>query len=74
MKAKVNILKHVMHPLVRGSHRATYDDDDFNSFRRIASERHPPTHTHTQTHAHSDRHGLGSTVKFAKAAYDFACH
>ena len=46
-----------MHYYVSGSHRAKFDDDDFNSFRGIACERQTHTHTHTHTRL--------SSLKFA---------
>ena len=36
--------------LCLGSHHAKFDDDDFNSFRRITCE----GHTDTQRHTHTD--------------------
>ena len=47
---------HVMHSHVWGSHRAEFDDDDFNSFRGIACDGHAHTHTHTHTHMHTHMH------------------
>ena len=47
-----------MHSHVRGSHRAKFDDDDFNSFRGIACEGRADRHT--------DRLG-SSTLLFAKS-------
>ena len=64
-----------MHSHVWGSHRAKFDDDDFNNFGGIACEGQTHTHTHfIHRHAHTltqTDSGL-STLKFAQFAYDFA--
>ena len=53
----MSIELNVMHSHVRGSHRAKFEEDDFNSFRGMASEGHiqtdRQTDTYTQTHTHT---------------------
>ena len=46
-----------MHSHVWGSHSAKFDDDDFNSFRRIACD--------AQTNTHTD--SVSTTLKCAKS-------
>ena len=64
-----------MHSHVCGSHRAKFDDDDFNRIRGTACEgqtdRHTVTHTHTHAHARTHTHTHTVYIKFVKVPYSY---